>query len=1179
MMNKLNSQIAMFLLGAGLVSPLIAEDIEVYVGSESFRQGTNAKVMIIFDNSGSMRTLEEVKKPYDPTKTYTTKGYEEFSRSAIYFNRGDVVDEGSGLIPNGHNDSRRFNASILGCATALEKLNTVGYYTGYIREYQVKGASGSWEALPAEMGLNTNNPVDCYDDIVNKNPKNGTYSSKAVQIPNDRYPINGVGNAKNNLENVAYTTDWALANSQSSAMQGGQPVTLFTANYINYFHATASEIGTENKTRLEIAKETINELLTSTPGVDFGLTLFNINAFKEGERDGGRVVSGIKRMNDANRNSLLDTIKDIDAETNTPLCESLMEVKRYYSGENVDYGKKDSKPPKYNYVPNTPPRDTSIEDGAKYKSPYDECADVIYTILITDGEPTVDNHADSAILALDPSATPYKFKSGKISYLAALAKYMANNDLNPELEGKQISKLYTIGFGDSAVDDAGELLELAAKNGAGQYYAARNAAALTAALQATLNEILKVNTSFTSPSVASNNFDRTRSLDAVYYAMFLPDSGTRWTGNLKKLKLSGNELLDKNGVPGIDSRGGIAETAVTYWNSTGIADGNRVAEGGAAAQLKVQTERNFLTNKGSALTELKPSIANELVGSVPGLFDVDVVKNNIDWARGIDVDDDNNNGSTTDLREQLMGDPLHSKPLVLSYDSGDTRILLGTNMGFLHMFKDSGDTVSESWAFMPNELIRNISELRTNQNGSPKVYGVDGAPVAYFRDLNGDGKIGSDDKVWLFFGLRRGGSSYYALDITNPDNPKFMWHIDSSSAGFSELGQSWSKPVVSFIKSQGSKPVLLFGAGYSTNKDPLGLGTPDAEGRGMYIVDAQSGSLIKSFTNTDYAGEHSVPGAISFLDSDYDAYADRLYFGDTGGNIWRVDLAGTDSSKWKVVKFAALSAGTIQDDRRFFYEPAVARSLMTQVTEIKTVIDGVSESVVTSAEVPFDAVVVGSGSRPHPLFSGTQDMLFVLRDMNTVTQQFSVDDTPEVITLSDLYKVTDVEPRTVEQFEQLQKDMTATKGWYYELADAEKSLSAATVLGGVAYFTSYIPTVEAAEDACQLSGGDGGIYAFNLNYGTRIYSVLRLDTGSAIPDTPDPVVPPKDADCKGKECDSGIVLLIPEPVSLQPATDPIKCEGDDCDDEPQPLNNVCVASGVDLKLATCRMYIVIDENM
>lgn len=1165
-MKNFNISLFVAALTMGLVTPQVSgEDIEVYVGSQSYRQGSNAKVMIIFDNSGSMRNLEEVKKPYNATTTYSTKGYEEFSSSAIYFNRGDNVDDGSGLVPTSHSNSRRFNMDILGCATAWEKLRTVGYYTGYLREYQIKGTSGSWEPLPAEMGLNTNNPVDCFDDIVNKKTGNGTYSSKYIQIPNDRYPINGTGNAKNDLENVAYTTDWALANSQSSALQGGQPVTLFTANYINYYHATESEVGTESKTRLEVAKETINELLTATPGVDFGMMLFNLNAPSEGNRDGGRIVSGIKKMTDANRAALLSTLQEIDAETNTPLCESLMETKRYYAGENVDYGKKDSDAKTYNYIGNTPPRDTSIESGTKYITPYDKCSDVIYTILITDGEPTVDNHADGVIAALNSGVQPFDMGNNRKNYLPVLSHWMLNNDINPDLPGKQIAKLYTIGFGETAVDKAGLLLDKAAENGGGKYFAARSAAALAGALQASLLEILRVNSSFTSPSVASNNFDRTRSMDSVYYAMFLPESGTRWSGNLKKLKIDGVSLVDQTGAKAIDQQGSIAESATTFWNNTGIPDGNRVAEGGALLQLQKQASRKFLVNLNGGLSELNAAnFADGILANILGI-DNQALASDIAWARGIDVDDDDRDGDRTDLRRDLMGDPLHSKPLVLSYGANDTRILVGTNHGFMHMFKDSGTTVAENWAFMPQELIKNIPALRKNQNGDPKVYGVDGTPVAYFRDLDNDGVIASDDKVWLFFGLRRGGSSYYALDITNPDAPKLMWHIDSSTAGFSEMGQSWSKPVVTFLKNRQDKPVLVFGAGFSTNKDSLGVVTEDNSGRGVFIVDAATGQLIKAI-DANNGIKHSVPGAIATLDSDIDAYTDRLYFADTGGSVWRADLVGTDTSKWTVHKFAELADGTALGDRRFFYEPAVARMLMQQVNEITTEVAGKQTTVTTRADVPFDAVVLGSGSRPHPLYEGSNDMFFMLRDMNTVSQLFSVNNTPAPIKLTELLQITDTsKPATNEAMEERAKDMTTTKGWYYQLAATEKSLSPAVVLSGIAFFTSYIPTVAVDENSCSLSGGEGRLYAFDLNYG---FLMRRQSITSVPPDAPQVIVrtttnKEPEQPCEGENCP-------PEP-----------CEGENCGTDPGELYILVPEPEkvVDNDRGTHRIYQVIDEGI
>ena len=66
-------------------------------------------------------------------------------------------------------------------------------------------------------------------------------------------------------------------------------------------------------------------------------------------------------------------------------------------------------------------------------------------------------------------------------------------------------------------------------------------------------------------------------------------------------------------------------------------------------------------------------------------------------------------GSITDIRYDVFGDPLHSKPLVINYGGSandqDVRIILGTNAGFLHMFDDNGATVDETWAFMPKEFF------------------------------------------------------------------------------------------------------------------------------------------------------------------------------------------------------------------------------------------------------------------------------------------------------------------------------------------------------------------------------------------------------------------------------------------------------------------------------------------
>ena len=48
----------------------------------------------------------------------------------------------------------------------------------------------------------------------------------------------------------------------------------------------------------------------------------------------------------------------------------------------------------------------------------------------------------------------------------------------------------------------------------------------------------------------------------------------------------------------------------------------------------------------------------------------------------------------------------------------------------------------------------------------------------------------SGDHVYLYTGMRRGGSNYYALDVTDRNNPELLWTIQGGSGDFAELGQS-----------------------------------------------------------------------------------------------------------------------------------------------------------------------------------------------------------------------------------------------------------------------------------------------------------------------------------------------------------------------------------------------------
>jgi type IV pilus assembly protein PilY1 len=1116
-----------------------ADDTELYVFESTARTGSRPQVLIIFDNSGSMRTIEtSAEAGYNPAITYPAVGSDNsLQERMVYFTKGGI-DNTSLPVPDSPSESRRFLGDINGCETSWEYLNNYGVFTGFFREYSFSGQNGTWKEVPDNNGANIE-VIDCFDDIDNKKWRN------AKDQPSG-FPIDSAGTKKNpqrytevNGSSNQSEIDAALVKAKQTGFGTGQAITLYSDNYLRWYHGPKV---IEPKSRIDIAKEVIKNTIVTTPSVDFGLAIFNINAFDEGDADGGRIISGIKTMSEANKITLLSTISNLNPQTNTPLCETLYESYRYFSGQSVTFGNKDKKPSGYSYTPNQPPRDTTIESGSNYISPFKECQNRAYVVYITDGVPTLDNNADSMIKAL-PKVDTVGFKNTSpafTSYLPNLAGWMNNNDVNPNLAEDQNVSTYTIGFSDGA-DDAAQLLTKTAELGGGQYFAAKSATELSSALQKVFAKILEVNASFTSPSIASNNFDRTQTFEWAYYAMFVPNKGPRWMGNLKKFKVTGSgDIVDKRGALAISAEGNLKSSACSYWTPDSVCslasdngDGNDVKLGGVVDKLQNTATRKLYGNfaSGGGLTSFTKSNAASFAGGEAKLaafmgIDENQLSSYFEWAEGKDVDDDNNSGSTSDIRSDVMGDPLHSKPLALNFgtkSSPDIRVVLGTNAGFLHMFKDSGTEVEESWAFMPYELLPNIRELKANiPTGVHSVYGIDSSPVAYVKT-----GVNTVEKAWLFFGMRRGGNSYYALDITSPDSPKLLWKKSSDDIGMAELGQTWSKPIVTYIPGwpagntniTTAKPVIIIGAGYNpATKDGAEVGIDDTEARGVFILDAQTGQLVRSFTPTSGSNntivpdmKDSIPNSVAILDSNGDELTDRIYASDTGGNVWRIDLPNGAYSDWSAFKLASLGGDTKSTDRRFFAEPAVAQTVFTNIAELTVTGPNGSTTTKTYENIPYDAVVLGSGNRPHPSDKNRSDMFYVLQDRNVVSKTFksgSNNDVPKTLLLTDLYDVTSAAPVSDDD----NIAFGAKRGWYYRFGDVgEKSLASALIVKGRVFFTSYVPGDSSASSQCLVSG-KGRLYGFDLHKGTYSYAQKYYEMGEMVPDTPQLVVPPNGED-------------------------------------------------------------------
>ncbi|MDH5322894.1 MAG: PilC/PilY family type IV pilus protein, partial [Gammaproteobacteria bacterium] len=474
----------------------------------------------------------------------------------------------------------------------------------------------------------------------------------------------------------------------------------------------------------------------------------------------------------------------------------------------------------------------------------------------------------------------------------------------------------------------------------------------------------------------------------------------------------------------------------------------------------------------------------------------------IAYSRGVDIDDLDGDGVRSEPRDWIFGDPLHSRPLPLNYgsiggysdpDNPAIYLAVASNDGMLRMIRNTtaggAESGQEVWAFMPRAAMPAQKVLRANGTGMRHPYTVDGAPVAFMLDRNNDGSIVSSDgdRVYLYVGMRRGGKAYYAFDVTNPTAPDLMWTIDKSG-DFSELGYTFSDPRVGLVETaSGPRPAVMFAGGYDLNKDTRGsVGTDDSEGNAIYVVDAVTGQLIwkakngsggASATAFEHAGlVDSIPSALSVADTDGDGFTDRIVVGDTGGNIWRADIFGDDTSKWSLSLLASVGRHAdsgIVSDRRFFHRPDLVPS--------------------KDSNGLFDGVVIGSGNRANPLDKGgvTTNFTYMIKDRHTAPG--SGLDTG--LTHADFGDVTS---NCLQTSAGCVVDLA--NGWRLQLEEpGEKVLATALTLTGKIFFTTYLPNSGTGATACSPSEGGGRLYAVSLQ---DARSVINYDTSDDNPDNP-----------------------------------------------------------------------------
>jgi type IV pilus assembly protein PilY1 len=790
-------------------------------------------------------------------------------------------------------------------------------------------------------------------------------------------------------------------------------------------------------------------------------------------------------------------------------------------------------------------------------------------------------------------------------------------------------------------------------HGRGGYYHASNANQLAADLNRILtNIVLESDTSFVAPVVPVSPENRVYSGNRVYMGFFKPQTGQYWNGNLKKYALDAlNNIIDvssqyatyvdTNGdgkddrdgaiLPQGSANGSFRNSAQSIWSTA--EDGGSVTKGGAGGVLQ---NRDFTTNCSSCAltgtvrkiytylgtnTDLTASsnaftVANTAITAsklglpstlIPTATAADV-GNLINFISGIDAYDENGDGNTTEKRQWIFGDILHSKPLVINYQSyvqtpaneidptkNKTLIFVGSNDGVLHAINDYDG--SEAWAFVPPDLLPNLQYL----HGSVHSYFIDATVTAYIYDANQNGSIDPGDKVILILGERRGGGVdtaptsgvYYALDVTDPQQPVFLWSISNktvwqgttktSSTLYAKLGETWSEPKIGKIKiGTNDKIVAFIGGGYDNCNEDGRYGatqyfttscvgsyyTPDSglvtsltntvtggvqlqpTGTGIYVVEVAtldstgapvfntSGQQIWAYTQANNSTmSYSILSEIAALDTNFDGYIDRLYAGDTGGRLWRFNIMDTSPSNWTATMIFRSNPGYTNGTadgttgRKIFYKP--------------------------SAVIEWGSIRLyfGTGDREHPLNTAVIDRLYSVVDngqTSAVNESRLVDVTDDVLQSGTSAQVTSILNAL---------NSSSNYGFYIRLNQntGEKVLAPATVFSKVAYFTTYAPNTAPVADVCQVGNlGTSRIYAVDYKTGAAVinYDLLNdvlynnyVSNSYATPIQGQLLLRSDRVQKLGIGIPSGIVLVLSQsgdPIAL------VGCGGGICPTHPKP---------------------------
>jgi type IV pilus assembly protein PilY1 len=391
-----------------------------------------------------------------------------------------------------------------------------------------------------------------------------------------------------------------------------------------------------------------------------------------------------------------------------------------------------------------------------------------------------------------------------------------------------------------------------------------------------------------------------------------------------------------------------------------------------------------------------------------------------------------------------------------------------SNDGMLHAFEvakfDSKAVVPrykpldkpiELWAYIPEAVLGDL-KLNTTSNHN---YLADGLLRAIdVKDANGNWRT-------VLVGIGGKGQSYaFAIDITDPEAPKFLWEINerNNPEVVDKLGTAISAPALGKLNGRW---VAIFGTGYS--KDFFANYT--SKKAYLIIVDILTGQIINEVKVNDKIGNVLTDLVAR---RSFNGDIEKIYFGDYYGGIWAVPSL-KDGGNWKLDEVSELS----EDEMLFkpyYYDD------VDSVFDVKRPIT--ARPVISRDSDGSWWVFVGSGdyseydpSYPHQAFYGLKDLGLTYRDKDNCQPEDSY-----CGDLKNMTKSSETNPGKGSWIILLGYNDSNDKDSTGKLSrknSNERVLRKAEVYGGYVFFTTFQPF----DEPC--GGGISRFYAVKFNTG------------------------------------------------------------------------------------------------